>query len=266
MQVSGAQFVPGALPAEADGPRVESLELQSNSIWPGYPSKQVKGSLDEGSAAAILFLVGDSGYWILPAAAPDVAAPALPTFRAVVSFSETLPQGSYQMETHSVDANGALGPPLFHELTAIARPGANRTPAVLAVTLTWDTESDLDLHVVDPLENEIYHAAPTSLDGFTPGAETSKSYGLLEADSNANCVIDGLRREQVTWSPSAPSGSYLVRVDAKSLCKEAIAHFSVEVSTLGRTLTTVSGVLLDADTAMPHDRGAGVLALRFNVP
>ena len=164
-----------------------------------------------------------------------------------------------------MDASGNFGPPSRQVLTAIATPPAVSVSGVLIVTLTWDTESDLDLHVVDPLGNEIYHGAPSSVDTFKPGS-SSLSAGILDADSNANCEIDGLRQEDVTWAQTPPSGHYLVRVDTASLCGAPSAHWTVHVTLADQPLGAASGTSLDSDTRGAHDRGAGLLALGFDVP
>jgi hypothetical protein len=170
---------------------------------------------------------------------------------------------------HAVDAGGRFGPPNTVVLTALAAPSSvSVPPGPLVVSLTWDTEADLDLHVVNPLGEEIYHDKRTTLDTFSPGAPGSDagSYGYLDIDSNANCAIDGRRQETVTWVGAPPSGQYSVRVDATSLCGQAIAHYSVRALLNGAAIGQASAVAVGFDTWGPHDRGAGVLALSFDVP
>jgi uncharacterized protein YfaP (DUF2135 family) len=135
----------------------------------------------------------------------------------------------------------------------------------LLVTLTWDNQADLDLHVLDPLGHEIFHGAPSSIDAFAPGA-SNESAGVLDLDSNADCANDQLRQEDVTWQQEPPAGRYTVRVDSASLCGSSIAHWSVRVSLHGAELVAAQGASLDSDTWGPHDRGAGVLVLGFDVP
>jgi len=267
MRVESAQFVAGAPPASSSGPGVASLELVTNSVWPGYWNKLLRGSLAPHATAVALGLAGDRGYWLVGAQAPDVAAPELPTFRATAELSATLPVGGATLEVRGVDASGAFGPLSARSLTVLGHaPSSPPAEGMLVVSLGWDTQADLDLHVVDPLGDEIFHGAKSSEDGFTPGADTAASGGLLDADSNAGCVLDGQRQENVSWVEAPPVGQYLVRIDANSLCAEAIAHYSVEVTHAGSRLARVTGVAVESDTRGPHDRGAGVLALTFEVP
>ncbi len=267
MRIIGGQFVAGPMPAPQSGPEVASVNLLTNTMWPGYSNKPINGALGTLATAATLALSGDGGYWIVPAGVPDVSAPTLPTFRATAAFSTMLAPGAYSLEVHAVDNAGHFGPPSVQTLTALSGPPSRSVPGDLVVTLTWDTEADVDLHVVHPLGNEIYHGAPSSQDAFVARATTSAaSYGILDFDSNANCIIDGLRQEDITWANAPPSGHYLVHVDTPSLCGQVSAHWTVGVILDGATLAEASGTAFDSDTWGPHDRGAGVLAIGFDVP
>jgi hypothetical protein len=265
MRIAGAQFVAGPTPAAANGPDVEAIDLLTNTIWPGYADKPLDGALGATATAAALGLEGDSGYFIVPAGIADVAAPTFPTFRATAAFSTTLAPGSYTLEVRAVDGSGEFGPKKEQTLTAVPAAPSTSVTGALVVTLTWDTEADLDLHVVDPLGNEIFYGAPSSRDAFTPSA-SSDGVGVLDVDSNAQCNIDGLRREDVVWASDPPSGAYLVRVDTASLCGEVSAHWKIEVNHDGALLGGAIGIALDSDTRDAHDRGAGVLAYEFDLP
>jgi len=267
MRIAGAAFVRGPTPSDSDGPAVASVRLKTNTIWPGYANKPIGGALDPTATAATLAMSGDVGYWIVPAGPADFSTPTLPSFQAAASFARTLLPGAYTLETRAVDAAGRFGPPDRQILTGLAAPPSSAgVPSELVVMLTWDTEADIDLHVVDPLGREIYHGDTTTLDTFTPGGGAQSSFGFLDADSNANCNIDGLRQESVIWVGTPPVGRYLVRVDTASLCGQPIARFSVRVSRDNAPVAVANGVSLDTDTWGPHDRGAGILALSFDVP
>ncbi|HEX4340467.1 MAG TPA: hypothetical protein VH062_31380 [Polyangiaceae bacterium] len=266
LRVAPAQFVPGAPPKANGGPDVGSVDLATNTIWAGEPNARIGGSLGETATAVALDLVGDRGYWVVGAGPPDVATPGLPSFVATASFADTLAPGTYTLEARAVDGNGHFGAPTTTRLTALPQSPSDTVNGALVVTLTWDTESDLDLHVVDPTGDEIFHGAPISSD--TPqldGADAGTSAGVLEEDSNGNCVIDGRRREDVTWH-SPPAGRYTARVDATSLCDAAFANYRVTVVLRGKTVGKAAGTALDSDTWGPHDRGAGLQVLTFDVP
>src|SRR5262249_10942321 len=153
----------------------------------------------------------------------DFSTPTLPSFQATAAFSRTLVPGAYTLEARAVDGIGRFGAPARQVLTALAAPPSNAgVPSDLVVQLTWDTEADLDLHVIDPLGREIFHGDATTLDPFSPGGSAQSSYGFLAADSNGNCTIDGARQESAIWVGTPPSGRYSVRVDTASLCGQPI--------------------------------------------
>ena len=81
----------------------------------------------------------------------------------------------------------------------------------LLVSLRWDTEADLDLHVVIPngtvrSDDDRIWSKPRRPPGQMVDAGAYKSGGILDFDSNANCVIDGRRQENVSWTVAPPSG------------------------------------------------------------
>lgn len=270
MRIEGGQYVPGAFPAPSSaGPTVESVDLLTNTIWPGYRNKPIGGALGASASSAALALSGDAGYWIVTAGVPSIATPGLPSFAAVASFSTTLAPGAYTLEVHAVDASGRFGPPFRLVLDALASVPSDPAPrGELIVSLTWDTESDLDLHVVEPTGDEIYAGSPSTIPYPKPGQPPpdTTSYGHLDFDSNADCVIDGRRREDVIWSGTAPSGGYSVRVDAASLCAQPMANWTATATFRGSVLRLARGVALASDTWGPHDRGAGLLAFQFELP
>jgi len=167
----------------------------------------------------------------------------------------------------AVDASGHFGEP---NVQTIAITPAPMPKGRLVVSLFWDTESDLDLHVVDPDGVEVFNRNINSWQPPPPGKPVDPTAyqdgGTLDFDSNAACVIDGRRLEDVVWAGAPPSGHYLVRVDTMSLCGEVEANWTVEVRLDDAVIARAHGKSLEVDTTYSHDRGAGVLAVEFDVP
>jgi hypothetical protein len=265
LRLPGATFVRGPMPpGSANGPGVASIALVNSFVHPNSVDYPISGALEPGSTAAAIGLQGDVGYWIVVAGLPDVATPTDPSFAATATFSAGLVPGPYTLAVQAVDAQGRPGLQNTQILTARASP--SDPTGALVITLTWDTETDVDLHVVDPSGQEIFHGAMSDQPPpFAPQPEAG-SYGFLNWDSNANCVIDGRRRESIVWPNAPPSGHYIVRVDAASLCGQPIAHWTVQATLEGRSIGRAQGIAVDASTRAPHDRGAGVTALDLDVP
>lgn len=265
LRVEGAQFVRGAM-TDGAGPKVQAVNVLSNRIHAGEVEKPCSGALDPGATAVALGLDGDPGYWIVPAGFPDIQSPGAPSFHATLSFSPLLAPGQHGLVARAVDEAGRFGPPSVRLLTS---DGSAVPTGRVVVSLTWDTESDLDLHVVDPAGVEVDKHDINSYVPPPPGEAADpdawKAGGVLDFDSNASCVIDGRRMEDVVWTTTAPRGHYLVRVDTFSLCDEVSARWRVEALVDGASAGVAEGASFDSDTRGPHDRGAGVLALEFDV-
>lgn len=252
LRVPGAQFIEGPLPRPGGGPQVFQASISRSDISPGLLDRTVQATYAQGSNGILLGIEGDAGYWLLPAGPPDVQQDNQLKTATPVSFSSFLPSGRFNLEVQAVSVSGASGATSVIELHT--DDAATLAPDGVSFTLSWDTEADLDLHVVDPAGNEIFwnHVAA---DG-----------GLLDFDSNESCIIDGLRREKVIWASAAPSGHYLVRVDTSSLCSASAAHWTVQAQRGSTSLATVRGESTRFDTRGAHARGAGLLVLELDVP
>jgi hypothetical protein len=183
-----------------------------------------------------------------------------------------------------VDAKGQLGAPFVLPLTVKAPPASG----ALVFTLSWDTQADLDLHVLVPNPDdpttpiEIWSRSPVGLPPLGPADPpyddaTAKAAPYLDLDSNAACVIDGRRRENVIFSsPPAdgsfepvapPDGTYIVRVDTFSMCGQAAAQWRVEVNTPdGPVVNAATWESTDSDARGAHGAGTGRLAVQFQLP
>jgi hypothetical protein len=119
------------------------------------------------------------------------------------------------------------------------------------VSLSWDTPSDVDLHVVDPAGEEIYYAD-----------RSSASNGVLDLDSNPACRIDRINNENITWPTGlAPRGTYIVRVDYWDSCEASQTNYTVTVHVTGQPPQIFNGTLTG-----PGDRGglgSGIEVTRF---
>lgn len=109
----------------------------------------------------------------------------------------------------------------------------------IRVTLIWDGDDDVDLHVIDPSGERIWYNDPTSASG-----------GTLDRDDNVDvCGTDtepgGVENAFWPSSPPAPTGTYTVELYSYEDCTPAGADYTLQVffgDTLVQTETgTVSG-------------------------
>ena len=264
LRVEKAQFVSGPMPAGTpSGPGVATITLPTTTLRPGFAANPLSGAIDPAATAVAIGLEGDVGYWIVPAGPPTIGAPNDASYSAQITLAPSVAPGTYTLVVRAVNAAQVFGLP---DTQPVLAAGIAPPTGALVVTLTWDTESDLDLHVVDPMNDELFHGDTSSAPPPPFNDVDGGSYGYLDFDSNEGCVIDGLRREDVIWPDPPPSGTYVVRVDAASLCGQSIAHWTASAILNGGVIATASGAALDVDTRGAHDRGAGVLAFTFDVP
>jgi uncharacterized protein YfaP (DUF2135 family) len=143
----------------------------------------------------------------------------------VLTFPQEIPLDEFDLQFAVASPSGVVGP--YTSLTTtVTRVGTGD----VQVTLSWDADSDVDLHVVAPGGEEIYYASRQSASG-----------GQLDLDSNAGCAIDGVRNENITWPVGrAPRGQYTVRVDYWSSCGVTRSNYTVRVNN-GGSVQVVEG-------------------------
>jgi hypothetical protein len=285
LRLTGAQFVAGAIqPAtDATGP-VAMASPSVARLYPGVQNIPLGGSV-MGGTSVLLGFANDTGYWIVPAPLLDVASdPANPnyTFSTRMSLSPDTPMGMETLIVRGVDAAGNVGPSQMSNVT-VAAPAP---PGAMVITLEWDTNADLDLHAVVPVDPtvtlppgvdapasgtvEVWAKSPLALPPNGRGYDTTdpavKGVGHLDFDSNENCVIDGRRQENIIFGNPPPAGEYIVRVDAFSMCGQASAQWTVTVTTPDYAVVNpATWQATDTDTRGAHGLGAGRLAVDFNL-
>jgi hypothetical protein len=288
IRVAGAQFVPGPPPEGAtDGPRVFTLQADINRVFPGLRSSAFSGAVDKRATAVLINWAGDTGFWISPTGVIDALEPERRTFGATIAFSRAAPAGRHDVEVRSVDEAGVVGPPsTFTYAVAATVP-----EAALGISLTWDNDADLDLHVVLPNPDparvameptvEIWPKRPSSArtsPGMMDDPRALATAAVLDFDSNAGCVIDGRRQEDVVIKESPRAGHYVVRVDAFALCGQASTRWKVTVYRDGMPAAEAIGVSTPADgypaqgsgltfgkDLRPGTAGAGQTAVEFDL-
>ena len=143
----------------------------------------------------------------------------------VLTFPPEIPLDQFDLQFAVARQSGSVGPYVTLS-TTVTRVGTGD----IQVTLSWDSDSDVDLHVVAPGGDEIYY-----------GRRESPTGGTLDLDSNAGCSIDSVRNENITWPVGrAPRGPYTVRVDYWSSCNVAQTNYSVLVNN-GGSVQLVTG-------------------------
>jgi hypothetical protein len=246
-----AQFFSGELPAGADGPATTITNRQS-AIFPGTLGKKIGGNASiEATAVAIKFKGLGTGYWVVPTTLLDADLKGTILWDAQLAIARDMPTGRQTLLAVASDADGRYGPQT--EVPLLVQPLIPPGPVV--ASLTWDTNADLDLHIVTPDGKTLDPKHPSTaikVNGmFPPGT------GVLDRDSNAACAIDGIRQEDVVWNSYPAPGIYLAKVDMFSACGEPAANFAFRIYIDGVPTEPVAGRLL----SIHADNGGPGLAL-----
>lgn len=108
------------------------------------------------------------------------------------------------------------------------------------ITLIWNHDSDMDLHVIDPAGEEIYYANPTSDSG-----------GELDVDAIPDEGEAGPHVENIFWPPDgAPPGLYTAFVHHFDSYTGAAGSYTLEIRVGGVVVYEESGSIAeDADSA-----------------
>lgn len=119
------------------------------------------------------------------------------------------------------------------------------------VSVSWDAESDVDLHVVQPDGEEVWYGNTVSAVG-----------GKLDLDSNAGCSIDHVKNENITYA-TPPSGNYTVRVDYYDSCGVTETNYVVTVRRKGHPTETFTGTFTGAGDNGGQGSGATITTFAY---
>jgi hypothetical protein len=263
VEVGSGTFVLGSLPAQTGGgsdPSIDSISGPGSLINGGTARLRITlvDPLQAGDVRRVQVQVegagGHPGFYEVPATLDGDTIVVDVTLSDVSSSSgavgalhmplEAMEITGVDLSVQLVDRFGSVGNRLLRHFDVASVGGG-----ALQVSLSWDTPTDVDLHVVPPSGNEIYWANRTA-DG-----------GELDLDSNAACSIDGVNNENITFADEAPVGEYVVRVDFWSDCGGLGANYTVTTRACGK-VETFQGSFAPG-TGDGGGAGSGVEIARF---
>ena len=105
-----------------------------------------------------------------------------------------------------------------------------RAPPAAVLSLAWDAPVNLDLIVETPAGAFVGLPVTASAADHDGGiGEDAAGDGVLDHDSNANCIIDGIDQEDIVWKSTPATGTYQVWVDLVSACQKPSVSFTVSL-------------------------------------
>jgi hypothetical protein len=294
IQVSGGQFISGPLPGSPPAPAssgtasadagtpvtaplsVTSVGFQNATIVSGLSGTSVTGLTTSDAVAVGVQLAGaGSGYWVVPVQGQDVQFPGQSDFGFGLSFNPADTPGQTELRVVAIGPTGAAGQQTNAPICIESRvPDNDHTCAPsrkvprAVFTLTWNTNFDVDLHVITPDGRDVNaKTATTSValdaDIIPPGV------GVVDRDSIGNCVIDGWREEDLVFQDAPPNGNYLIYAAPFASCGQPAVVFTFNLYEAGsdgnlHSTFTRSGELLANDVTGGTSAGLFVAEKNFN--
>jgi hypothetical protein len=252
-RVRGGRFIEADLPGEAPTdagqppadpdaglsgpPSITALDLSNIVVHQGQGNKKVAGRTSpNGWAVGIRLADVGSGYWVLPTGVVDPPTGEL-TWEALCDFDPSIKPGFHDLRVVALSEDGQAGRQLSQPLCVTGRVPDNfnfcdpsSPPPEAVISLTWDTNVDLDLQVVAPDGRVTDPKHPATHDSDDAGVIPPEA-GMIDRDSNANCVIDGIRYENLVWQSVAPKGRYGIYANLFDSCNQGPVRFEASVYT-----------------------------------
>jgi hypothetical protein len=244
IRIESGQFVEGSLPglSSADAgaglnPEVTDVTIANIAIAPGARSVTLSGHTTANAQAVALRFAGlGTGYWVFPVGPPDSTDNGLLGWTVNADFGLDVAPGFHDLLFTAIGSDGASGTqydlplcidtPVPDNLNACV---PKRAPPAAVLSLSWDTPVNLNLVVKDPLGRSVgAFTTGVSAAGSTP-ASAGPPTGVVDRDSNANCVIDNIDRQDIVWQTAPPAGTYAVWVDLFSACHQTAVSFTVSI-------------------------------------
>ena len=149
----------------------------------------------------------------------------VPTITANVS----VPTGVTVIQQQCIQGSAEQCNGLDDNCNGVIDEGCGYQTGNIQVTAAWSSSSDIDLHVIDPMNEEIYYAHRNSSSG-----------GVLDRDANAACSVAPPTVENVYWSAQPPSGTYRIRLVAYDMCRTAATPVTLSIAVGGRIVGAYS--------------------------
>ncbi|GMV42384.1 MAG: hypothetical protein AMXMBFR64_41000 [Myxococcales bacterium] len=226
---------------EPKEPTVTSFGAVSNLIRPGQVGRNIAGRTSpDALSVGLRFADLGTGYWVAKVQGVDPTANGERVWQVQADFGYDIPVGLQKLQVVAFDEGGKAGQQRETDVCVLPDYPDNFNscdptipPPALVVSLQWDQDMDLDLRLTSPGGKVVSPKNPTTataVDNQVPAdALADPTTGRFDLDSNANCVVDGARRENLVWQEDPPKGSWLVHVDPYAACGEPATRFRLSV-------------------------------------
>jgi hypothetical protein len=229
-------------------------------------------------AVAVRFADMGTGYWVVPVAEAEPQFPGENNFRISANFDANDPGGLHPFRFVGLDASGRAGPQSEMDLCIAPRIPDNlhscvpsTPPPAAIISLQWDTNFDVDLHVFSPTGVDINPKSHPLGEALEAGAVPDPKAPHIDRDSLGSCVPDGLRQEDLVFQDPPPSGAYDIYADPFAACGQASVRFQLTIYKVAGTCpgcslqpaVTQRGELLASQVTVDSSIGLFITEIRF---
>ncbi len=198
-------------------------------------SSQVTVTGGQSYNSVIISVAGFQNYWELTLPSGVTASDL------VVGIAPDLSASSFDL-LYGLVSSGAIGAYASQSIR-VTRVGTGD----VQISVSWTGASDVDLHVYDPANEEVYF-----------GHKIATSGGTLDLDSNPACVIDNVNNENIVWpTDMAPRGTYRVVVAYYDDCGVPQSDYVVTVQMKGQNPRVFTGSFIGLKGAGNPDAAIG---------
>lgn len=243
LRVRNAQFREGDLPGTDPGdggaptatPEITALESANALLRQRQPGKVFSGRTNpRGATVGVRFPTLGTGWWQVNVGGPDPTFDNDYTWTLQADFSDSLPTGLQSLRFVAIDESGRAGTWRDYRVCVLPEVPDNLNacdptlaPPDTVVSLSWEEDVDLDLVVVTP-QGRVVDARHPSTDAPVDGG-VPRTAGALDRNSNANCAIDGIRRENLVFQSAPSPGVYRLYANLFSACGRTASRYRATV-------------------------------------
>jgi hypothetical protein len=261
--VENAVYVEEALP-QGTIDAITNLNVNKSAINGG--SSLITFSSTEQMSTVYVGIQGESGYFRC-SVTPTQSLSGY-DYQLLLLLCQELEKLNFKIYISGLTASGSTTKAVTSDEVTVVEVGTGK----LQVSLSWDQNDDVDLHLIEPDGTQISYANPFSYEGNSNEIEFGfysyliklytnhsvvglshlnqddwdliedymwdipysvnvdaewekymknnniKVYGELDLDSNAGCLIDGVKNENITYQTNIKPGTYTVAVDLWEKC------------------------------------------------
>ena len=254
LQVIGGQFFEGDLPgtppktaadasnadagaASSTGPL--SIAFVSVPVLPvvaGVSGQMISGfATDDAASVGVRFPDEGTGYWVVPVGPTDPMFPGDISFKLTANFNADDRAGNRALRFVAIDGAGHAGTQSDAAMCLQPRVPDNghtcnpaRPLPAAVISLRWDSNFDVDLHVVTPDGLDINPKQPVG-EPFDGGLPVPAGTSRIDRDSLIGCVPDDYLEEDLVFPDAPPKGNYLIYADPFAACGQASTRFTLTI-------------------------------------